>query len=87
MTSVNNNKPEILTKLGIGSGINTTELIDTLVRAETDGIKESLDNRETEYKTQISAFSQIRNNLKVFNENLELIQRKKIKQNKKKLYM
>ena len=62
MTSVNNNKPEILTKLGIGSGINTTELIDTLVRAETDGIKESLDNRETEYKTQISAFSQIKGN-------------------------
>ena len=62
MTSVNNNKPEILTKLGIGSGINTTELIDTLVRAETDGIKESLDNRETEYKTKISAFYQIRNN-------------------------
>jgi flagellar hook-associated protein 2 len=76
MTSVNNNKPEILTKLGIGSGINTTELIDTLVKAETEGIRESLDNKETEYNSQISAFSQIRNNLKVFNENLELIQRK-----------
>ena len=36
MTSVNNNKPEILTKLGIVR-INTTELIDTLVRAETEG--------------------------------------------------
>ncbi len=74
MTSVNN-RPEILTKLGVGSGLDTTSLIEALVNAETEGVKESLDNKETEYKAQISAFSQIKNNLKVFNENLEIIQK------------
>lgn len=73
MTSVNN-RPEILTKLGVGSGLDTTSLIEALVNAETEGVKESLDNKETEYKAQISAFSTIKNNLKVFNDNLEIIQ-------------
>ena len=73
MTSVNN-RPEILTKLGVGAGLDTTALIEALVNAETQGVKETLDNKETEYKAQISAFSQIKNNLKVFNDNLELIQ-------------
>ena len=73
MTSVNN-RPEILTKLGVGSGLDTTALIEALVNAETEGVKETLDNKETEYKAQISAFSQIKNNLKVFNENLQIIQ-------------
>ncbi len=73
MTSVNN-RPEILTKLGVGSGIDTTALIDTLVQAETAGTQEQLDNKEKQYKAEISAFSQIKNNLKVFNDNLELIQ-------------
>ena len=56
MTSVNN-RPEILTKLGVGSGLDTTALIEALVNAETEGVKESLDNKESEYKAQISAFS------------------------------
>ena len=73
MTSVNN-RPEILTKLGVGSGLDTTALIEALVNAETEGVKETLDNKENEYKAQISAFSQIKNNLKVFNDNLQIIQ-------------
>ncbi len=73
MTSVNN-RPEILTKLGVGSGLDTTALIEALVNAETEGVKETLDNKEIEYKAQISAFSQIKNNLKTFNDNLEIIQ-------------
>ena len=73
MTSVNN-RPEILTKLGVGSGLDTTALIEALVNAETEGVKETLDNKESEYKAQISAFSQIKNNLKVFNDNLQIIQ-------------
>ena len=28
MTSINNNKPEILSKLGVGSGLDTTALVD-----------------------------------------------------------
>lgn len=73
MTSVNKN-PEILTNLGIGSGINTTKLIESLVNAETEGPQAALENKEEEYKATISAFATIKNNLKVFNENLELIQ-------------
>ena len=41
MSSVNN-KPEILSHLGVGSGINTTALIDSLVEAETAGIQQTL---------------------------------------------
>ena len=47
MTSVNN-RPEILTKLGVGSGLDTTALIEALVNAETEGVKETLDNKEIE---------------------------------------
>ena len=45
MTSVNKN-PEILTNLGIGSGINTTKLIEALVNSEVEGPKAQLENRE-----------------------------------------
>ena len=38
MTSVNN-RPEILTKLGVGSGLDTTALIEALVNAETKASK------------------------------------------------
>ena len=65
MTSVNKN-PEILTNLGIGSGINTTKLIESLVNAETEGPQAALENKEEEYKATISAFATIKNNLKVF---------------------
>ncbi len=73
MTSVNKN-PEILTNLGIGSGINTSKLIESLVNAEVEGPKATLENKEEEYKATISAFANIKNNLRVFNDNLELIQ-------------
>ena len=73
MTSVNKN-PEILTNLGIGSGINTTKLIEALVNSEVEGPKAQLENREEKVKATISAFATVKNNLKVFNENLELIQ-------------
>ena len=73
MTSVNKN-PEILTNLGIGSGINTTKLIEALVNSEVEGPKAQLENKEEKFKATISAFATVKNNLKVFNENLELIQ-------------
>ena len=73
MTSVNKN-PEILTNLGIGSGINTTKLIEALVNSEVEGPKAQLENKEEKVKATISAFATVKNNLKVFNENLELIQ-------------
>ena len=74
MTSINNNKPEILSKLGVGSGLDTTALVDSLVEAETAGTRESLVIAEEKYNTQISAFSEIKANLQVFKDNLDLIQ-------------
>ena len=41
MTSVNN-RPEILSKLGVGSGLDTSALIESLVEAEIAGPKEQL---------------------------------------------
>lgn len=74
MTSVENNRPEILTKLGVGSGIDTSALIKSLVEAETAGAQEQLDKKKDQYKAIISSFGQIKANLKVFNDNLEIIQ-------------
>ena len=47
MSSVDNSKPEILSHLGVGSGINTTALIDSLVKAETAGVQEDIEKQET----------------------------------------
>ena len=44
MTSVDS-KPEILSHLGVGSGINTTALIESLVNAETAGIAEDIEQK------------------------------------------
>ena len=60
MTSVNKN-PEILTNLGIGSGINTTKLIESLVNAETEGPQAALENKEEEYTPKL--FSDDQNHL------------------------
>ena len=73
MSSVNN-KPEILSHLGVGSGINTTALIDSLVEAETAGIQQDIVNRTEKFEAEISAFSNIKSNLKVFTENLRVLQ-------------
>ena len=71
MSSVND-KPEILSHLGVGSGIDTTALIDSLVQAEY-GSQEDLANKQEKFEAEISAFSTIKNNLKVFSENLRLL--------------
>ena len=72
MSSVND-KPEILSHLGVGSGIDTTALIDSLVQAEVAGSQEDLTNKQEKFEAEISAFSTIKNNLKVFSENLRLL--------------
>ena len=59
-------KTEILSKIGVGSGLNTTELIDALVEADTAASKENLNNLEDNAKAKISAFSVLKSNLKDF---------------------
>ena len=47
--------PEILSKLGIGSGLNNSEIISAIVDAETIAEKEELRD-EADYSNKISAF-------------------------------
>ena len=57
---------EILSKIGVGSGLNTTELIEALVDADSIAQKEALDKSEESYKAKISALSTIKSNLSDF---------------------
>jgi len=59
-------KTEILSKIGVGSGINTNELITALVEADSAAQKESLDSLEEKTQGQISAFGILKSNLKDF---------------------
>ena len=67
-------KTEILSKIGVGSGLNTTELIEALVEADTVSAKENLDNLEERSKAQISAFSILKSNLNDFKDIVTQIQ-------------
>ena len=67
-------KTEILSKIGVGSGINTNELITALVEADSAAQKESLDSLEEKTQGQISAFGILKSNLKDFRDISEQIQ-------------
>ena len=59
-------KTEILSNIGVGSGINTTELIKALVDADTAPQKENLDNLEEKTQDKISTFGILKSNLSRF---------------------
>jgi len=61
-------KTEILSKIGVGSGINTNELITALVEADSAAQKKNLDNLEENTKGKISAFAVLKSNLKDFKD-------------------
>ena len=65
---------EILSKLGIGSGLNTTELISALVDADSAATKANLDEIEETSKAKISAFAQIKSDLAAFKQVITNIQ-------------
>ncbi len=67
-------KTEILSKIGVGSGLNTTELIQALVEADTVAASENLNNLEENAKAKISAFSILKSNLKDFKDIVKEIQ-------------
>ena len=67
-------KTEILSNLGIGSGINTTELIKALVDADTAPQKNNLDSLEEKTKDQISTFGMLKSNLLDFKNILKDIE-------------
>mgnify|MGYP001447965529 CR=1 FL=1 len=67
-------KTEILSNIGVGSGINTTELIKALVDADTAPQKSNLDNLEEKTKDKISTFGILKSNLQDFKNILKDIQ-------------
>ena len=52
--------PEILSKLGIGSGLNNSEIISEIVDAETIAEKERITRDEADYSNKISAFGLVK---------------------------
>lgn len=60
-------RTEILSTIGIGSGINTTKLIDALIDADTAAERESIETGEEQNKARISAFSTVKGLLSEFN--------------------
>ena len=46
-------RTEILSTIGIGSGINTTKLIDALIDADTAAERESIETGEEQNKARI----------------------------------
>ena len=58
--------PEILSKLGIGSGLNNSEIISAIVDAETIAEKEKITRDEADYSNKISAFGLVKSELKTF---------------------
>ncbi len=65
---------EILSKIGVGSGLDTSALIEALVEADTVAQKENLDKLEENAKNKISAFSVLKSNLKDFKDIVSQIQ-------------
>ena len=47
---------EILSKIGIGSGLNNSDIISAIVDAETAAAQEKINKDETDYENKISAF-------------------------------
>ena len=57
---------EILSKIGIGSGLNNSEIISALVDAETVVEKEKINEDKVNYENKISAFGLLKSELKTF---------------------
>ena len=73
-------KTEILSKLNVGSGIDTTELIKALVDADTAATKENLDNLEEKANNQISTFAVLKNSTSLEIKNaIEMIFKVKVR--------
>ena len=57
---------EILSKIGIGSGLNNTEIISAIVEAETIAEQEKINKDQAEFENKISAFGILKSELKGF---------------------
>ena len=57
---------DIISKLGVGSGLDTTSIIKALVDADTLPQKENIEKTEELYNAKISALATIKSNLSDF---------------------
>lgn len=58
--------PEILSKLNIGSGLNNTDIISSIVEAETVSEQETIDKNTNEYTNKISAYGLLKSDVSAF---------------------
>ena len=58
---------EILSKIGVGSGLDTTALIKALVDADSAAETSQLEKDEEKTNAKISALGTLKSNLKQFN--------------------
>ncbi|MCW8883777.1 MAG: flagellar filament capping protein FliD [Motiliproteus sp.] len=63
----------IISSLGAGSGINTSQLADDLISIERSGTDEILDNRQQKYESQISGYGALRSAMTSIQDNLSLL--------------
>ena len=56
---------EILSKIGVGSGLNTKEIITAIVNAETVSEKQRIESDKTEYETKISALGILKSEITI----------------------
>ena len=65
---------EILSKIGVGSGLDTTALIKALVDADSAAETSQLEKDEEKTNAKISALGTLKSNLKQFNSIIKSIQ-------------
>ena len=65
---------EILSKIGVGSGLDTTALIKALVDADSAAETSQLEKDEEKTNARISALGTLKSNLKQFNNIIKSIQ-------------
>jgi flagellar hook-associated protein 2 len=63
----------IISSLGAGSGINTTQLVDDLIAIERSATDEILDNNEQKYESQISGYGALRSAMTSIQDSLNLL--------------
>ena len=62
--------PDILSKLNVGSGMNNSEIITSLVDAERLPALERIEKNENSTKNKISAYGVLKSDIKVLLETL-----------------
>ena len=66
--------PDILTKLNVGSGMNNSEIITSLVDAERIPALERIEKNESSTKNKISAYGVLKSDISAFRDIIRNIQ-------------